>query len=52
MFCQKNGMFLISKLSNIAFPLIDVIADLLRDLATLLLGLLGALLGGDVTADL
>ena len=39
-------------LHSLALPLIDVIADLLGDLTTLLLGLLRALLGGDVTADL
>ena len=39
-------------LHGLALPFIDVIADLLRDLTALLLGLLRALLGGDITADL
>merc|ERR1719489_114676 len=39
-------------LHSLALPLIDILTLLNRDLATLLLGLLRALLGGDVTADL
>ena len=39
-------------LHSLALPLIDIIADFLGDLATLLLGLLRALLGADFTADL
>merc|ERR1712037_486148 len=39
-------------LHSLALPLIDILALLNRDLAALLLGLLRALLGSDVTADL
>merc|ERR1719489_672448 len=39
-------------LHSLALPLIDILTLLNRDLVTLLLGLLRALLGGDVTADL
>ena len=38
--------------NSIALPLVDILALLNRDLATLLLGLLRALLGPDLTADL
>ena len=39
-------------LHSLALPLIDILTLLNRDLSALLLGLLRALLGGDVTADL